>query len=80
MKAASFVGKTGARMVMGGRTDGDRVDDVRVRHVRQVGHGAWACGRSRLKEARNVILAVKENFRRQDVKINGRCGHWSETA
>ena len=32
-KAASFVGKTGAKMMMDGRTNGDRVDEVRVRHV-----------------------------------------------
>ena len=31
---------TGAKMVMGGCPNGDRVDEVRVGHARQVGHGA----------------------------------------
>ena len=30
---------TGAKMVMDGCTNGDRVDEARVGHVRQVGHG-----------------------------------------
>ena len=30
---------TGAKMVMDGCSNGDRVDEVRVGHVRQVGHG-----------------------------------------
>ena len=31
---------TEATVVMAGCTNGDRVDEVRVGHVRQVGHGA----------------------------------------
>ena len=36
--------KTGAKMMMDGCTTKDRVDDVRVGHVQQVGHGVWQCG------------------------------------
>ena len=37
---------TGAKMVMDGYTNGDRVDEMRVGHVQQVGHGAVRSERS----------------------------------
>jgi hypothetical protein len=44
---------TGAKMVMDGCTNGDRVDEVRVRHVRQVGHGVVL---SRLCDLRDLVF------------------------
>ena len=43
-------------MVMAGCTNGDRVDEVRVGHVRQVGHGAVLVSRVRSEMMRDRVV------------------------
>ena len=45
-------------MMMDGRMNGDRVDEVRVGHVQQVGHGVW-CVLTRLKSSLNRVGSFK---------------------
>ena len=52
-------------MVMAGCTNGDRVDEVRVGHVRQVGHGAVLVSRVRSvdDERSRGFYGEKKSFR-----------------
>ena len=50
---------TGAKMVMDGCSNGDRVDEVRVGHVRHVDH-VGVCDRDVLKEIKTLILFLKK--------------------
>lgn len=49
-------------VVMAGCTNGDRVDEVRVGHVGQVGHGAVLMSRVDLRD-RVVFMVEKKSFR-----------------
>ena len=54
---------TGAKMVMDGCTNGDRVDEVRVGHVRRVGHSVvLARLRSEISEISVFISAWLKKF------------------
>ena len=55
---------TGAKMVMDGCTNGDRVDEVRVGHVQRVGHSVvLARLRSERSERSRVFYLVKKSFK-----------------
>ena len=50
-------------MVMAGCTNGDRVDEVRVGHVGQVGHGVCSCHVRSVDDEIVVVYMEKKSFR-----------------
>ena len=52
-------------MVMDGCTNGDRVDEVRVGHVRQVEHGAVLVSRVRSEMMRDRVVLWEKKFKFQ---------------